>query len=78
MSASMTLMKEDLVVSSCIFEEQKNTLSIGQPFDAKIGIVRLNSPYFKENSQVGLAPSLLLDALLGNDVISRKSKSTSA
>lgn len=72
--ASMTLIKEDLVDSSCILEGQKTTLytAIGQPFEAKIGIVKLDTPYFKGHAQVGLVPSLVADALLGNDVISRK------
>ena len=68
------LIKEDLVDSSCILEGQKTTLytAIGQPFEAKIGIVKLDTPYFKGHAQVGLVPSLVADALLGNDVISRK------
>lgn len=72
--ASMTLIKEDLVDSSCILEGQKTTLytAIGQPFEAKIGIVKLDTPYFKGHAQVGLVPSLVANALLGNDVISRK------
>lgn len=72
--ASMTLIKEDLVDSSCILEGQRTTLytAIGQPFEANIGIVKLDTPYFKGHAQVGLVPSLVADALLGNDVISRK------
>ncbi|KAK3098044.1 hypothetical protein FSP39_015559 [Pinctada imbricata] len=45
--------------------------AIGQPFDAKLAIVELDTPYFKGHAQVGIVPSLVADALLGNDVINR-------
>ncbi|KAK3089699.1 hypothetical protein FSP39_005726 [Pinctada imbricata] len=71
--ASMTILREDLVDQSCILEGQHTTLytAIGQPFDAKLAIVELDTPYFKGHAQVGIVPSLVADALLGNDVINR-------
>ncbi|KAK3091449.1 hypothetical protein FSP39_019925 [Pinctada imbricata] len=71
--ASMTILREDLMDQSCILEGQHTTLytAIGQPFDAKLAIVELDTPYFKGHAQVGIVPSLVADALLGNDVINR-------
>ncbi|KAK3083295.1 hypothetical protein FSP39_018753, partial [Pinctada imbricata] len=57
--ASMTILREDLVDQSCILEGQHTTLytAIGQPFDAKLAIVELDTPYFKGHVQVGIVPS---------------------
>lgn len=72
--ASMTLLREDLVDPKCILEGQKTTLytAIGQPFEAKLAIVNLDTPYYKGHAQVGLVPDLMTDALLGMDIIQRK------
>ncbi|XP_062569214.1 uncharacterized protein LOC134231291 [Saccostrea cucullata] len=73
--ASLTLVREDLVNQSSVLDGHKTTLytAIGQPFEAKLAVVKLDTPYYKGYAQVGLVPSLVADALLGNDVISRKS-----
>jgi hypothetical protein len=69
----MTLLRENLVDSSCVLDGQKTTLytAIGQPFEAKLAVVNLDTPYFKGHAQVGLVPDLMADALLGMDVMNR-------
>jgi len=73
--ASMTLLREELVDPSCILTGQNTTLytAIGQPFEAKLAIVNLDTPYYKGHAQVGLVPDLMADALLGMDIINRHS-----
>jgi hypothetical protein len=69
----MTLLRENLVDSSCVLDGQKTTLyTIGQPLKAKLAVVNLDTPYFKGHAQVGLVPDLMADALLGMDVMNRK------
>lgn len=60
---------------SCILTGQNTTLytAIGQPFEAKLAIVNLDTPYYKGHAQVGLVPDLMADALLGMDIINRHS-----
>lgn len=66
--------KKNLVDHSSILEGQRTTLytAIGQPFEAKPALVKLDTPYYKGYVQVGLVPSLVADALLRNDVISKR------
>ncbi|CAC5387127.1 unnamed protein product [Mytilus coruscus] len=56
--ASMTLLRENLVDTSCILTGQKTTLytAIGQPFEAQLVVVNLDTPYVKGHCQVGLVP----------------------
>ena len=72
--ASITLLREELVDPSCVLDGQKTTLytAIGQPFEAKLAIVDLDTPYYKGHAQVGLVPDLMADALLGMDVLNRQ------
>lgn len=72
--ASITLLRENLVDSSCVLDGQRTTLytAIGQPFEAKLAIVHLETPYYSGHVQVGLVPDLMADALLGMDVMNRQ------
>lgn len=46
--ASMTLLRENLGDKSCVLDGQKTTLytAFGQPFEAKLAIVKLDTPYY--------------------------------
>ncbi|KAL3867222.1 hypothetical protein ACJMK2_044438, partial [Sinanodonta woodiana] len=72
--AEITLIREDLVEKSCILEGQNLTLytAIGQPFDAKLAIVELDTPYYKGHVQVGMVIDLAVQALLGMDILHMK------
>ncbi|XP_062586907.1 uncharacterized protein LOC134248532 [Saccostrea cucullata] len=71
--ASMTLLREDLVDPKCVLHGQTTSLvtAIGQPFEAKLAVVNLETPMFKGHVQVGLVPDLVADGLLGIDVLER-------
>ena len=71
--AGMTLIREDLVDPKCILQGQTTTLftAIGQPFEAKLAVVNLETPMFKGHVQVGLVPDLVAEGLLGLDVLER-------
>ena len=73
--ADMTLLREDLVDSRNILEGQNVTLEtpIGQPFNAKLAIVNMDTPYYKGVAQVGVVPGLATEALLGMDILERRS-----
>ena len=73
--ADMTLLREDLVDSTNILEGQNVTLetAIGQPFNAKLAIVNMDTPYYKGVAQVGVVPVLATEALLGMDINKRRS-----
>lgn len=60
---------------SCILTGQNTTLytAIGQPFEAKLAMVNLDTPYYKGHAQEGHVPDLMADALLGMDIINRHS-----
>ena len=60
----MTLAHEDLVDPKCILQGQTTTLltAIGQPFEAKLSVVNLETPMFKGHIQVGLVHILDLVA----------------
>ena len=46
--------------------------AIVQPFEVKLAVVDLPTPYFSRHAQVRLVPGLNAEALLGMDVIQRK------
>ncbi|CAC5378927.1 unnamed protein product [Mytilus coruscus] len=56
-------------IEKLAIEKEKIILRIGQLFEAKLAV----TPYYKRHNQVGLVPDLMFDALLGIDVINRKS-----
>lgn len=70
----MTLVREDLVDTNCVLLGQTATLytAIGQPFNAKLAIVDLETPYYKGYHTVGLVPNLAAEALLGMDVMTKQ------
>ncbi|XP_060075036.1 uncharacterized protein LOC132554744 [Ylistrum balloti] len=72
--AVMTLIREDLVDPRYVLEGQRQTLytAIGQPFSAKLAVVDMETPFYKGHAQVGLVPDLAAEALLGMDIMERK------
>lgn len=72
--SDMTLVREDLVDTNCVLQGQTAMLytAIGQPFNAKLAVVDLETPYYKGYHTVGLVPNLAAEALLGMDVMTKQ------
>ncbi|XP_041369566.1 uncharacterized protein LOC121383545 [Gigantopelta aegis] len=72
----LTLIKAKFVPPSCILEGQSTVLytAVGQPFNAKLAVVEIDTPFYSGHVQVGVVPGLVEDALLGIDIIDRKAK----
>ena len=70
----MTVVWEDLVDTNCVLHGQTATLytAIGQPFNAKLAVVDLETPYYKGYHTVGLVPNLAAEAWLGMDVMTKQ------
>ena len=69
-----TLVREDLVDTNCVLQGQNVTLytAIGQPFNAKLALVDLETPYYKGYHTVSLVPNLAAEVLLGMDVMTKQ------
>lgn len=69
--ADVTLIREDLVNKSSIVEGQNMTLytAIGQPFTAKMAVVKMDTPFYKGHKKVGVVPSLATEGLIGMDIL---------
>jgi hypothetical protein len=70
----MTLIREDLVDTNCVLQGQNVTLytDIGQPFNAKLALVNLETSYYKGYHTVSLVPNLAAEVLLGMDVMTKQ------
>jgi hypothetical protein len=70
----MTLIREDLVDTNCVLQGQNVTLytDIGQPFNAKLALVNLETLYYKGYHTVSLVPNLAAEVLLGMDVMTKQ------
>jgi hypothetical protein len=64
---SMLFSQKNATFSSLFVDFWCTIFSIGQPFNAKLAVVDLETPYYKGYHTVGLVPNLAAEAWLGID-----------